>query len=94
MFRAGGLALVNAFAQAVSICSNQAYKNPAHSYRDGNISSLCTMLFASIVALILRFWTLRLNKAKAANKDSLEATELRTQSVDELGRRYPDFIHT
>ena len=94
MYRASGLALVNSFAQAVAISSNQAYNNSSNDYRSGNISALSMTLFSSIVAALLTFWVRRLNKAKAANSQSSEAEELRRYTVDDIGHKHPDFYFT
>ncbi|KAK4495020.1 hypothetical protein PRZ48_013347 [Zasmidium cellare] len=58
-----GIALVNAFAQAVSISAGQAFRDPSRLYRKGNIIAMSMLAMAFVTCTGLRLYVTHVNKA-------------------------------
>ncbi|KAJ9617229.1 hypothetical protein H2200_000950 [Cladophialophora chaetospira] len=91
-YRASATALINSIGQAVSIAANQAYVDPPY-YHKGIGASLGMIGFAMVMATTLLF-TLKWENAKRKREQFSEESERirRTQTIDEVGNKWPDYF--
>jgi hypothetical protein len=91
-YRASATALINSIGQAVAISSNQAYIDPPY-YHKGIGASLGMIGFSMAMATLLLF-TLKWENAKKKREQFSEESDRirRTQTIDEVGNKWPDYF--
>jgi hypothetical protein len=90
MYRATAFGLASSLGEAVAIPASQAFNDPPR-YRNGLGATLAFMAATGLMALVLRWRLVKLNKRKLEEKDAYPGNSTGDSDIDIIGNKHPDF---